>query len=124
MSGKLTIKEVYDQLPKGDLWAEKARIKYFDQGSERHYEALIMTLEPEHGVLVHCLDRDDYFMLSTSIEVEWIGNKPKTKKLYACIRKMKTDDGEIQYLAFEDKDWFQNALQWLPEDQYPPIEVE
>jgi hypothetical protein len=136
----ITIKEVYDQLTKEELGTDKARVKSETAGLgtitgcfySKHIVAAVNSLE--FGICVSWDNNNidlplggDSVVCGPAHIVEWIGNKPKAKKLYASLFKYSQGDGHtVTYWREEikaDAMCLENFIKWLPEDQYPPIEI-
>jgi hypothetical protein len=119
---KTTIKEVYEQcLANGWLGTHKADFTYrtgiagrligYLEGYEFPYKAVV-----KNGF-------KEYNGFGVNAEVEWIGNQPKKKMLYAC--ECWWDQGTSIFKVWSDKKIKPASfIKWLPEEQYPPIEIE
>lgn len=124
-----TIKEVYDQLPKEDLGRERSELTISGLGKVWRLCGLIDN-QSNSKYIVRRTDYPYTFdTISPEREVEWIGNKPKTKKLYAALIGITPSKNVCTIEWFAEKEAaedFGDFVEWLPEDdpRFAPIDLD
>ncbi len=81
-----TIKEVYDQLTKEELGTEKSKVKL------KSGDVLRIIGKSYFHIVTDSTNMCGSYIKEASFntEVEWIGNKPKTKLMAPAVYKVKT----------------------------------